>query len=133
MCSGSTHERGDRDRHRHSSDRDTVEHALVGHKRWKQLAYLFPFRKSCPHMLEFGTQFLHSHRRSLLTALEHGPHRRHSRPPRNPGNKTLLSLPLEAKLALCPDHDLSRVARALADAEDRECTRYAFTAEPADI
>lgn len=31
------HERWERDRHWHSSDRITVEHALADHKRWKQL------------------------------------------------------------------------------------------------
>ncbi|MFJ5221119.1 transposase family protein, partial [Streptomyces sp. NPDC088354] len=31
------HERWVRDRHSHSSDRITVEHALADHKRWKQL------------------------------------------------------------------------------------------------
>lgn len=31
------HARWERDRHRHSSDRITVEHALADHKRWKQL------------------------------------------------------------------------------------------------
>ncbi|GGU93462.1 hypothetical protein GCM10010260_30580 [Streptomyces filipinensis] len=30
-------EQWERDRHRHSSDRITVERALAGHKRWKQL------------------------------------------------------------------------------------------------
>ncbi|GGW56321.1 hypothetical protein GCM10010503_36810 [Streptomyces lucensis JCM 4490] len=30
-------EQWERDRHEHSSDRITVEHALADHKRWKQL------------------------------------------------------------------------------------------------
>jgi hypothetical protein len=31
------HARWERDRHWHSSDRITVEHALADHKRWRQL------------------------------------------------------------------------------------------------
>ncbi|MGP4086267.1 BTAD domain-containing putative transcriptional regulator, partial [Streptomyces sp. KR55] len=45
----------------------------------------------------------------------------------------ILSLLLEAKLALRLDRDLPRAARALADAERRGCARYAFTAELAGI
>ncbi|MGW7619583.1 BTAD domain-containing putative transcriptional regulator [Streptomyces antimycoticus] len=41
----------------------------------------------------------------------------------------ILSLLLEAKLALRLDRDLPRAARALAEAERRGCARYAFTAE----
>ncbi|MFD8999547.1 BTAD domain-containing putative transcriptional regulator [Streptomyces sp. NPDC059582] len=41
----------------------------------------------------------------------------------------ILSLLLEAKLALRLDHDLPRAARALAEAERRGCASYAFTAE----
>ncbi|MBI0296122.1 transcriptional regulator [Streptomyces sp. PRKS01-29] len=44
----------------------------------------------------------------------------------------ILSLLLEAKLALRLDRDRPRAARALAEAERRGCTRYAFTAELAD-
>ncbi|MFD8814346.1 BTAD domain-containing putative transcriptional regulator, partial [Streptomyces sp. NPDC059627] len=44
----------------------------------------------------------------------------------------MLSLLLEAKLALRLDRDLPRAARALDDAERRGCARYAFTAELAD-
>ncbi len=40
----------------------------------------------------------------------------------------ILSLLLEAKLALRLDRDLPRAARALAEAERRGCARYAFTA-----
>jgi DNA-binding SARP family transcriptional activator len=45
----------------------------------------------------------------------------------------ILSLLLEAKLALRLDHDLPRAARALAEAERRGCARYALTAELAGI
>jgi DNA-binding SARP family transcriptional activator len=41
----------------------------------------------------------------------------------------ILSLLLEAKLALRLDRDLPRAARALAEAERRGCARFAFTAE----
>ncbi|MEU9288559.1 BTAD domain-containing putative transcriptional regulator [Streptomyces sp. NPDC048275] len=41
----------------------------------------------------------------------------------------ILSLLLEAKLALRLDRDLPRAARALAEAERRGCARYGFTAE----
>ncbi|MDT0464952.1 BTAD domain-containing putative transcriptional regulator [Streptomyces gibsoniae] len=44
----------------------------------------------------------------------------------------ILSLLLEAKMALRLDHDLPRAARALAQAERRGCARYAFTEELAD-
>ncbi|WP_413105161.1 BTAD domain-containing putative transcriptional regulator [Streptomyces sp. Inha503] len=44
----------------------------------------------------------------------------------------ILSLLLEAKLALRLDRDPPRAARALAEAERRGCARYAFTAELAD-
>ncbi|MEV5383189.1 BTAD domain-containing putative transcriptional regulator [Streptomyces sp. NPDC052721] len=45
----------------------------------------------------------------------------------------ILSLLLEAKLALRLDHDLPRAARALAEAERRGCARYAFTKELANM
>ncbi len=45
----------------------------------------------------------------------------------------ILSLLLEAKLALRLDHDLPRAARALAEAERRGCARYAVTAELAGV
>lgn len=45
----------------------------------------------------------------------------------------ILSLLLEAKLALRLDRDLPRAARALAEAERRGCARYALTAELAGV
>lgn len=45
----------------------------------------------------------------------------------------ILSLLLEAKLALRLDRDVQRAARALAEAERRGCARYAFTSELAGV
>ncbi len=42
------HERWERDRHWHSSDRITVEHSLADHKRWKQLTRFTHRRDALP-------------------------------------------------------------------------------------
>ncbi|RAJ38320.1 DDE superfamily endonuclease [Kitasatospora sp. SolWspMP-SS2h] len=42
------HSRREQARHQHSSDRITVEHALAGHKRWKQLLYWTHRRDNLP-------------------------------------------------------------------------------------